>query len=236
MPTVFVGEDALSRWVRAKLWGTTVLVAASVPLGVVTFQAAGRADTPASICGGSVTSCDVTITTALNAGMRVGIEAGGTSAGGRAVITPGTGDAPASQVWKVTYGTDGRFTVANKGSGLCLDSGSVSNSALTQQPCSGTAGQSFKTIPTTTDAFVLNAVLQGSQCWDVMNGSANDGAAIGVWSCGGATNQQFVFHLQTASITPPRRSTSPRRVRCRPPRRRTSTTPRSRPSRRSARR
>ncbi len=130
----------------------------------------------------------------------------------RAGAIPSTG--PSASNW---------YTVANRGSGKCVDARGASSSngtAIQQFTCNGTQAQNFQFQPTNQGFVRVNVQLNTAESLDVTNVSQADNAPIQLWSYSNGKNQQWrtvnqyngyfriVSDLSSKCLTVPNGSTS----------------------------
>ena len=131
---------------------------------------------------------------------------GGTGTGGTGGGTGGTGGGTAGGTGTGGTGTGslggtiGPVGLALKAahSGLCLSAPAGNNAdgaAVTQQPCTGAAEQSWQTRPGNNGQIYVNAA--NGKCLDMtLAGPVQPGSKIHQWTCNGGTNQSWTSRAQ----------------------------------------
>jgi hypothetical protein len=109
---------------------------------------------------------------------------GGSTADG-ATVRHWTCNGGGSQQWQLRSDDGRRWSLVNLGSSKCLD---VSGGGAVQQACGGGAGQGWETLRTG-NTFALRA--PDGLCLEVADQSRENGAAVALAACSGASNQQW---------------------------------------------
>ncbi len=167
---------------------TTLAWAAAIDnIGVTAYDMYRNGTKIASTTSSTLTLTDSGLVrgTSYTYAVRARDAAGNSSAasGGVAVTTP-------------TVDNNGRYTITNPNSGLCVDAGTApgNGTPLTIFGCSASRVQSWQFVATTGSDFKIVATNSATLGWDIDNSGGtgrNDFQKAQLWSYGGGSNQQW---------------------------------------------